>query len=76
MFEKGVCEEIISDNKLTVVLSNDIIDAYVDGVYNKKLPVKMPKLYIDNSSNNKDVFNYNHKFVIRRLHDCLENQTF
>ena len=76
MFEKGVCEEIITDDKLTIVLSNDIIDAYVEGVYNKKLPIKMPKLYIDKSSNSKDVFNCNHKFIIRRLHDCLENQTF
>ena len=76
MFEKGVCEEIINDDSLTLVLSNDIIDAYVEGVYNNKLSVKMPKLYIDKTSNNKDIFNFNHKFVIHRLHDDIEKQTF
>ena len=76
MFEKGVCEEIINKDRLILVLSNDIIDAYAEAIYTKKLKVKMPKLYIDKTSNDKDVFNFNHKFVIHRLHDDIENQTY
>lgn len=76
MFEKGVCEEIVYDDKLILVLSNDIIDAYVEGITIKNLPIKIPKIYIDKSSNNKDVFNFKHKFIIHRLHDCIDNQTF
>ena len=76
MFEKGVCEEIVYDDKLIIVLSNDIIDAYIEGSLTPNIPIKIPKLYIDRASNNKEVFNFKHKFIIHRLHDILEEQTY
>lgn len=77
MFDKGVCEEIIDDKNIKLVFSNEILNSYFKANINNK-HIKMPKCYFDRTSNNRSKLSseYNLRYIIHRLHDCINNQTF